>query len=204
MEPTAIVVHGIIEKHQIVPSDTVVIIGPGPVGILAAQVARAVGARKVLVLGTNKDEAVRLKLCRELGFTTYNVEKADLHDILSKEKCKDGVDVVVECAGSSKSMTTAVEITRKNGTILALGIPGSEYINIPWAQAVKKGIAFKASYSSNFQSWEKAIPLLATKKIDTEALITGLIPLEQWEDAFNALSKGEGIKCLITPNNRDF
>lgn len=203
MEPIAITIHGIIEKHQIVPSDTVVVIGPGPIGILSAQVARAVGAKKVIVLGTNKDETIRLKLCRDLGFTVYNVEKVALQDILSVEKCEYGVDVVVECAGSSKAMSTAVEITRKSGTILSLGIPGSEYINIPWALAVKKGITFKASYSSNYFSWQKAIPLLASKKIDVSSLISGIFPLEQWEEVFKALSRGEAIKCLLVPDNRD-
>lgn len=199
MEPTAIAVYAIMERAQITVTDTVLAIGPGPIGILSAQVAKAAGAKKVIVLGTDKDKAVRLKICEELGFTTYNVQENNINDILARETGEAGFDVVIEASGAVPGIQTAINVTKKNGQIVAIGIPGNEMSNVPWAKAVHKALTIKMSYSSSYSSWEKAVALISQGKVRTLPLITHKSSLEEWEDLFNILDKGEGVKGVIIP-----
>lgn len=199
MEPTAIAVYAIMERAHISAIDTVLVIGPGPIGIMSAQVAKAAGAKKVIILGTDKDKAVRLKICEEMGFTTYNVQENNIDDILAHETGKAGFDVVIEASGAVPGIQTAINITKKNGQIVAIGIPGNDMSVVPWAKAVHKALTIKMSYSSSYTSWEKAITLIAQGKVRTLPLVTHKSSLEEWEELFDILNKGEGVKGVLIP-----
>lgn len=198
-EPTAIAVCALMEKAGLAFTDRVAVIGPGPVGILSAQVARAAGAEKVVVLGTGQDMAVRLKICQELGFTTYNVEETGPEDILEQENGGEGMDVVVEASGSSAGVQLAIALTKKNSRLVAVGIPGQPLIPVPWARIVHHALTIAASYSSSFTSWEKAISLIARGELKTRPLVSHQGPLDKWEEIFLALDRGEGVKGVLIP-----
>lgn len=199
IEPTAVAVYAVIERGRISPDDTVVVVGPGPIGILSAQAARAAGAKKVIIFGTNKDKALRLKLCEQLDFVTYNVQENKIGEILMRETGGRGVDVVVEASGSTQGIQTAIEIARKNGLVIPIGLPGTETTEVPWDKAVHKALTIKTSYSSSYLSWEKAISLVAQGKIKLLPLVTQKASLEEWEKIFEILDKGEGVKAVLIP-----
>lgn len=194
IEPTAIVCHGLLVKGIIRCTDRVAVIGPGPIGIISAQVARVVGAKEVIVLGIRKDREIRLKLCGNLGFVTYGAE-----DIEAISGLKNKFDVVVEASGFSKGIGLAINLLRKDKQLIVFGIPMEELSSVPWEQAVKKSATIICSFSSSYHAWEMALALVSSGKITLKPLITHTVPLEDWEKAFNTAETGKGIKVLLRP-----
>ena len=194
MEPTAIVCHGVLVKGNIRSCDRVAVVGPGPIGIISAQVARAVGAREVIVVGVQKDREIRLKLCEELQFKTYLAEDRE-----SMLRIKSGYDVVIEASGASKGIGLTVDLLKRDGQIIALGIPMEDQSTVPWAEAVRKSATLHCSYSSSFPAWEMALRLVESGKIRLKPLITHDVDLQEWEKAFDALAAGKGVKAVLRP-----
>jgi L-iditol 2-dehydrogenase len=194
MEPTAIVCHGVLVKGSVRSCDRVMVVGPGPIGIISAQVARAVGAREVVVVGVQKDREIRLKLCEDLKFKTYLAEDRD-----SMLRIKSRYDVVVEASGVSKGIGLAVDLLKRDGQMIAIGIPMEDYSNVPWAEAVRKSATLYCTYSSSFTAWEMALSLVQSGKVELKPLITHDMDLEEWENAFDALASGKGVKAVLRP-----
>ncbi|MBE0478056.1 alcohol dehydrogenase catalytic domain-containing protein [Candidatus Aerophobetes bacterium] len=196
-EPAAIALNCVLLTSRVKPGDFVVVEGTGAVGLLAAMAARAAGAGKIMITGVEQDEKVRLKVARELGFETLNVERENIQEkvsILSKEK---GADLVVEAAGVEASIDTAIKITRRMGDIAILGITGQKKVNILWDEAVFKVLNIRFCFSSTYESWERCLFLMSERIINTSPLITHTATLEEWEKLFSQLEKGNGIKGIF-------
>lgn len=199
-EPLAICVHGVLEEAGVEPEDFVVVLGPGPIGLLAAQVAKAVGAAQVLITGTSKDEKIRLKAARKLGIEyIINVEKEDLIKRVQDLTHGHGADLVVEATGVPVAIGQAFEVVRRGGRISAIGLSKEENIAIPWNKGVMKEIGIFCSFSSSYTSWERALSLVSRGEVNVEPLITHKFPLSQWKKAFEMVEKGKAIKILLIP-----
>ena len=199
-EPTAICVHCILEKTGIEPGDFVAILGPGPIGLLAAQVVKSAAASYVLISGTSRDANIRLKLASKLGIDY--IVNADEEDPVSKVKeltNDTGADVVVEASGSPVAINQAFQMVRRGGRISSLGTTKKEKVEIPWNVGIMKGIQITLPFSSGYTSWEKALGLIASKKINVVSLITQRFPLKDWSKAFTLIEKGQAIKALLIP-----
>jgi len=194
MEPTAIVCHGVLVKGRVRSCDRVAVVGPGPIGIIAAQVARAVGAREVMVVGVQKDRETRLKLCEDLQFKTSLAEDRE-----AMLRIKNRYDVVVEASGFSKGIGLAVDLLKRDGQMIAIGIPMEDQSNVPWAEAVRKSATLHCTYSSSFTAWEMALTLVESGKVRLKPLITHDVDLQEWRKAFDALAAGKGVKAVLRP-----
>ena len=194
IEPTAVGCHGVLVKGTIKCTDRVAVVGPGPIGIISAQVARAVGAQEVIVAGIRKDRETRLKLCEELGFPVYEAENTE-----AIEKLKNKFDVAIEASGFSKGIGLAIDLLKKDKQLIVIGIPMEELSSVPWELAVKKSETIICSYSSSYMAWEMALTLVGSGKIKLKPLITHNVPLEDWEKAFDALQAGKGVKAVLRP-----
>jgi len=199
-EPTAICIHCILEKTKIESDDFVAILGPGPIGLLAAQVVKSVGASYVLISGTSRDASIRLKLAGELGIDyVVNTDKEDPVSKVKELTNDTGVDVVVEASGSPLAINQAFQMVRRGGRISALGMAKEKKVEIPWNVGIMKGIQIALPFSSGYTSWEKALGLIASKKINVASLITQRFPLNDWSKAFSLIEKGQAIKILLIP-----
>ena len=199
-EPTAICVHCILEKTGIETGDFVVILGPGPIGLLAAQVVKNAGTSYVLITGTSKDINPRLKIAGELGVDyILNVDKEDPISKVRELTNGEGADVVVEASGSPSAINQAFQMVRRGGRISALGMTKEEKVEIPWNMGIMKGIQITLPFSSGYTSWEKALHLIASKKTNVNSLITHCFPLGDWSKAFSLVTKGQAIKALLIP-----
>ncbi len=139
VEPTANAVHDVVERARIDAGDFVVVLGPGPIGLLAALTARAAGARHVVIVGTPADEALRLKKARELGFgTVINAAQQDPVKIVQELTGGLGADLVIECSGAAPAIASTVELIRKKGRICVIGLTGKDSILFPWDKAAFK------------------------------------------------------------------
>ncbi len=200
MEPLAVATHAVSHRCSIEQGDTVVVFGPGAIGILAAQVARAENAKNIVLVGTTRDEAVRFACADELGLETLNIEKVGKEGLqrrIDDLTAHAGADVVVEASGSTSAIACGLEMLRKNGRMAISGITGKTKLPIAWDQMVSKAVSLFFCYSSINSDWEKALDLLADKKVQTLPLITHRFELEQWKDAFDKLEKLEAVRPVF-------
>ena len=200
MEPLAIAVHGILERAKVEPEDLVVVLGCGPIGLLALQVAKAEGASQVLVTGVNQDEKIRLKMAEWLGADrAINVQKEDPVAVVREETRGIGADLVIELSGSPAAISQGLRMVRTHGRFLAIGIPVEPEVALPWKEIIFKAPSLIFHFSSCYSSWERGLSLLGHKKVDVKSLISKVLPMKDWEEGFGLAKSGEAIKVLLKP-----
>ena len=200
MEPMAIAVHGILERAKVEPEDFVVVLGCGPIGLLALQMAKAEGAAQVFITGVNQDEKVRLKMAKEMGADrTINVQKEDPVSMVKESTGGIGADLVIELSGSPAAITQGLRMVRTHGRFLAIGIPVEQEVAIPWKEIIFKAPSLTFHFSSCYSSWERGLSLLEHKKVDVKRLISNVLPMRDWEEGFHLAKSGEAIKVLLKP-----
>jgi L-iditol 2-dehydrogenase len=196
-EPLAVAVHGVEDRCGIVPGDTVVVMGPGAIGLLAAQVARAEGAGRVIVVGTRKDEKQRLACARQLGLETSVVEVGDLEDRLKAATEGLGADVVIEASGAVQAIHAGIGWLRRAGRMAVIGLPSEAKVELDWSQMVSMGLRIEFSYSSRPRNWRKALEYLASGIVQTKQLITTVVGLDEWRSAFEGMERQETIRTVF-------
>jgi L-iditol 2-dehydrogenase len=201
VEPTANAVTDLIDRSKLQAGDFVVVIGPGPIGLMAALVAKAAGAREVVIIGTPGDVPLRFKKARELGFKhLVNIAEAKPLDVVMDLSGGVGADLVVECSGSPRAIPTTVDLVRKRGKICVIGLTGNKDVVLPWDKFAFKVCEVIFNLSTEYASWDRTISLIANGLVPAEKLITHREPLEKWEEVFTAIEKLEAIKGLILPS----
>jgi len=190
-------IHAISKSAEICAGDIVVISGPGPIGLLALQVAKAEGAFTI-VCGTSGDEE-RLAVAKKVGADiAINVQEKDPLRIVREVSEGYGADVVVECAGVASSANQCLRLVRKGGEFVQMGLFGKP-IQIDLEQIVYKELKMIGSFSHIPSCWEEAIRLLQQKKIMLKPLISDRLPLNQWKIGFEKTEKHQGLKVLLYP-----
>ena len=151
-EPMAVAVTALM-RGRVEPGDTVLVIGPGPVGILLAVAARAVGAAEVIVVG--REPSDRLRFAGSLGFRTTTTDAAEA---LTRERTADrGADLVVEAAGTEAAIALARAAVRRRGRIAAVAISGRPEVTVHWDLAVSQAVDIAFSMSSSGTAWDPGL-----------------------------------------------
>jgi L-iditol 2-dehydrogenase len=197
-EPTAIAVTAV-ERMPVGPGETVVVFGPGPIGLLTALVARACGAGEVVVVG-RASSAERLALAGELGFATLDSTATDVVAELAARTGGRGADLAIEASGSADAVATGIEALRRRGRMCVVAVAGSPTIEVPWDTAMNRALDVSFSLSSSWSSWDAALALMARGAVDPTPLAT-TFPLARWEDAFAALAERRVVKALLDPSS---
>jgi L-iditol 2-dehydrogenase len=200
IEPTAICVTSILERSGLQAGESVVITGPGPIGLLSLAVAKAAGARIVGVTGRSLDEGIRFKKARELGADfTLNVDQEDPVKKVLEMTNGLGVDILIETSGGGKAIYQAFEMVRRLGRICAIGISGKEEVPIPYDRGIFKALRYDFCFSSSWTAWERTIGLISKGVLPIEKIITHKLPLEKWEEAFHLLENLQAAKVILIP-----
>jgi L-iditol 2-dehydrogenase len=200
VEPLANVVHDVLERGKVEAEDFVVVLGPGPIGLMAAMAARAEGARAVMIVGTPRDEEMRLKVARELGIDhVVNLGTENPVDKCVALTDGRGADLVVEASGAEPAINMAVELVRKKGRITVIGMTGKEKIQFPWDKAIFKVCDIIFNLSTSYTSWDRAISLIASGKVNVKAITSHREPLENWERVFADVENLSALKALLIP-----
>ena len=200
VEPTANAVHDLCERAGVTAGDFVVVLGPGPIGVLAGLTARAAGARHVVMVGAPPDEESRLDRARQLGFpTVLNVAKDNVPEIVMELTGGIGADLVVECSGAPAAAAATVQLVRKKGRICAIGMTGGETVEFPWQEAAFKVADVYFCFSTSYTSWDRTIHLIATGQIPAQEVITHRLPLADWEKGFEELEAHRALKVILHP-----
>jgi L-iditol 2-dehydrogenase len=196
-EPLSVAVHAAIERTTVHSGDLVFVSGPGCIGLLTMQIAKLEGARVVLA-GLSRDQA-RLDCGRALGADyVVNAEFENPVAVVRELSGGRGADLVFECSGSAASLANCWEAVRKEGTLVPLGVyPGQ--IMTDFNTITMKELRVTGSYGYVWTSWQRTVRLLAEKKVNTEALISHELPLEEFREGFRLTQDGSAIKVVLNP-----
>jgi len=197
-EPCCVGYNAVSVKSNIRPGDTVVVIGPGPIGLLCAAMARLAGAGTLIVAGITRD-ASRLEVARALGAETLDVETTNQADYFRDLGDGFGADLVIDAAGASSALKLALEIVRPGGQITKVGW-GAQPLGFSLDPLVQKAVRLQGSFSHTFQNWEKVISMLSAGQINLEPIISEVAPLEQWQTCFDGMHSGRYVKAVLRPN----
>jgi threonine 3-dehydrogenase len=174
--------------------EDVLITGAGPIGVMAAAIARHVGARHIVVTDVND---YRLALARKMGATrTVHVPQEDLRGVMEGLGMKEGFDVGLEMSGHGPAFRQMLEVMNHGGKIALLGImPGPEAVD--WNQVVFKGLVLKGIYGREmFETWYKMIAMLQGG-LDLSPVVTHRFPIAEYQQAFDVMRSGRSGKVVL-------
>jgi L-iditol 2-dehydrogenase len=197
-EPHAVAYQSMCVNSEIHPGDTVVVLGPGPIGLLCTRMAALAGAHPLIVVGLTAD-AERLRTARALGAThTVDVQKESLDDVL-RGLDSLGADLVCDASGASRPLDIALKLVKPDGQVTKVGW-SPDNIPVDMNPLVQKNVRLQGSFSHNYPVWERVIHLL-NAGLTRPDLIVGLkTGLDDWRRAFDAMHQGEVIKSVLLPN----
>jgi len=200
-EPTACVVHTLVESTPIKPGDTVLVQGPGTTGLISVQVAKAMGAAKVIVTGVSSDHW-RLDIAEKLGADlTIDVQAHnDAVEIIREYTDGVGADVVVEASGAGPARRQAFEFVKVTGYIALIGLQGRP-IEINMDDIVTKELHVLGTWGTLPSTWVTTLRMMASRQIDVRPLITHRLPLAEWKRGFELMESQKAIKVLFTDMN---
>lgn len=196
-EPLACTHHAI-AKLDIMQDDLVVVIGPGPIGLLAAQVAKARGG-KVIITGLASDR-IRLEKAEELGIDyAVNTQEEDVKSLVNELTDGYGADVVLECSGAVPAAKQGLDLLHKKGQYAQIGLFAQPEIQFDLEKIIQKEIKVVGSRSQKSADWEPCLALMNEGKVNAGALVTHEFHISQWEEAYQSIKSGEAIKVLLRP-----
>lgn len=195
-EPLSVVLRAV-DLAEIRVGESVAVLGPGPIGLLAVQVARLAGALTVMSTGTGADTA-RLATAKLLGADeTVNVESEDAVK-RAMAITGTGFDVVLESTGSPKSVPQALQMVKPGGKVILIGIhpaPGE----IPTTDVVRRSKSIIGAYGYDAAIWRRAIALLDTGKVNVAPIITHRLGLAEGRRGFEMCVSREATKVIFVP-----
>jgi L-iditol 2-dehydrogenase len=192
-EPLAVVVRAV-ARGAVRAGETAAVVGAGTLGLLAVQVLRARGARVLAVSRSTR----RFALARELGAeTTHAVEAGPLEAVARAFSRREGVDVVIETAGTADAVTHALSLVRPGGRVVLTGLP-HEATPVAFFSVVRREVTIVGSmiYQDEFG---EAMRLVAAGQVRTRPLVTDRFTLDELARAFAVHREPESIKVAVVP-----
>lgn len=175
--------------------EDVLVTGAGPIGIMAAAVARHAGARTVVLTDVND---YRLGLAKSIAdVRTVNVAKEDLHDVMRELGIQVGFDVALEMSGAPSAFNQAIDTMIMGGSMAILGIPARP-METDWGKIILKALTIRGVYGREmFDTWRKMLGLLKAG-LDLTPLITHRLPYERYAEGFEAMRSGQSGKVILS------
>lgn len=198
-EPLACGVHASIEKGDVQKGETILVFGAGAIGLLLSQVALARGAT-VILAGLSND-AQRFEIAKNFGVQrTVDQQSENIDEIVKSMTGGWGVDKAFECSGAVPAVNKALELVRKKGKVIQMGVFPKEMECIKTDLILHREIEYIGSRSQKPSSWDIAIDLMAAGTVHPELIVHEVVSLENWRQAFDTALRGEGAKGVIHCN----
>jgi threonine 3-dehydrogenase len=193
LDPLGNAVHTALSFNLI--GEDVLITGAGPIGIMAAAVAKHVGARNVVITDVNDD---RLQLAEKVAdVRAVNPLKEDLNDVTAELGLKQGFDVGLEMSGNQLALDQMIETLVMGGNVALLGVPAGKS-SVDWSRIVFKAITIKGVYGREiFETWYKMIAMIQNG-LDIRGVITHRLPASEFETGFKQMLKGSSGKVVLS------
>ena len=198
-EPLACGVHAAIEKGDVQEGETICVFGAGAIGLMVSQIAKARGC-KVILAGISSD-AERFEVGKKIGVDrTVDQMSENINDVISKITGGAGADKVFECSGSVAALNKGLEIVKKKGRVIQMGVFPKSKEEIATDLILHKEIEYIGSRSQKPSSWKKSMEILASGKVVPERIVTKIVSLDNWREGFETSMQGEGVKAVIECN----
>lgn len=191
VEPVAVAVHDV-RRSELEPGQKAVVIGAGPIGVLIAAVARQIGADVVIV----ELDAERRSFAADLGLTTIDPRAVDAVEWVQDWTVGAGADVVFEVAGAAAAVLSATSYAKVRGTVVVVAIhPEPRPIDLQ--RVFWRELRLLGARVYQRTDFEEAVRLVAAGAVPTDALISGVVPLDDVQAAFETLETGGALKLLV-------
>ncbi len=198
VEPCSVAYNATCVKTAIRGGDSVLVLGPGPIGLLCLALAKLSGSAWLGILGLEQD-AGRLAIARSMGADrAINSSKENALEVVRTVGDGLGVDVVIDATGVSAALQTALEAVRPAGQITKVGW-GHAALGFSLDPLVRKAVRLQGSFSHNHAIWEKVIVLLASGRLDPSPLIGRVEKLSNWQICFDEMASGKIVKGVLKP-----
>lgn len=196
-EPLACVTHAVLERAKLCPGDSVAVFGPGTMGLLTVQVAKAVGCRVVLI-GFHDEE--RLILGEKLGADLIlDNSKIDIFNEIEKA-FPEGISTVFDASGSVQAIRNGWELVKPGGQFVMEGLIREKEIPLDYnGLFYNKELKFIGVRSATLSACQKALKLMEYGLVDTEILVGAVLPLADWEKGYDMVENKQAIKVVLKP-----
>jgi 2-desacetyl-2-hydroxyethyl bacteriochlorophyllide A dehydrogenase len=176
--------------------DSVAVLGLGPVGLCAVQVALASGAGPVFAIDTVED---RLNVARSFGAVPVHLTEEKPREVI-RAGTPDGrgVDAAVDAVGHPDALDTAIRLTRKAGTVVAIGVyaePAQVHMGVVWIKA----LSLRTGHANVIGHVDRVLGMLAAGALDPTPLVTHHMPLDEAPEAYAVYDRREALKIVLTP-----
>jgi 2-desacetyl-2-hydroxyethyl bacteriochlorophyllide A dehydrogenase len=177
------------------PGDSVAVLGLGPVGLCAVQVARAAGAAPVFAIDTVED---RLAVARSFGATAVHLTEQSPRDEIRRATGGRGVDAAIDAVGHPDALDTAIRLARKAGTVVAIGVyaePCQVHMGVVWIKA----LTIRSGHANVIGHVDRVLGMLAAGVLDPTPLVTHHMTLDDAPEAYAVYDRREALKIVLTP-----
>ena len=198
LDPICNAYKAVVQESSLMPGQDVVIFGLGTIGLLAVQIAKIMGAAKIIAVNRSYNQQ-RFEVANQFGAT--HLVCSDREDVVSRvgEITKgEMVPVVIDAAGKNEVLETSLRILNKGGEFIKIGYDDKP-VNVSLDRYVNKGIRIQGHFAYDYVSWKNCIKLLEMGKLQVKPIITHTLPLSEWEKGFELTERREGIKVMLIP-----
>ncbi|MDQ2712515.1 MAG: zinc-binding dehydrogenase [Acidobacteriota bacterium] len=194
-EPCCVAYNAVCVNGRVRPGDSVLVLGPGPIGLLCAKMAKLSGAGRVIVAGLPADK-FRFSVARQIGADV--TLDSGVVEYISQMGDGLGVDVAIDCSGVSVTLQMALQAVRPAGQIIKVGW-GPQPLQFSLDPLVQKNVTIAGSFSHNWPVWERVISMIVSGQIDLDPIISRVCSLENWHECFEKMEGGEYLKAVLKP-----
>ena len=175
--------------------ETAAVLGLGPVGLCAVQVARLAGARVIAIDSIEQ----RLELARSFGATPVHLLEQDVRaEVRALTEARGGVDVAIDAVGHPDALDMAIRLTRSCGRVQCIGVY-AERVEVHMGLAWLKSLTVKGGQANVIAHLDPVMEMLANGQLDPTPLVTHHMPLEQAPEAYEIFDRREALKIVLTP-----
>jgi 2-desacetyl-2-hydroxyethyl bacteriochlorophyllide A dehydrogenase len=184
-----------VDESGLRPGDSVAVLGLGPVGLCAVQVAIAAGARPVFAIDSVPQ---RLEVARSFGATAIHLTEESPRDVVRELTGRRGVDASIDAVGHPDALDLAIRLARKAGTVVAIGVyaePCRVHMGLVWIKA----LTLKSGHANVIGHVDRVLGMLAAGTLDPTPLVTHHLPLDDAAQAYEIYDRREALKIVLTP-----
>jgi 2-desacetyl-2-hydroxyethyl bacteriochlorophyllide A dehydrogenase len=184
-----------ITEAGVQPGDSVAVLGLGPVGLCAVQVAIAAGCAPVLAIDT---VPARLEMAGSFGAIPVHLTDESPRDVARSLTEGRGVDATVDAVGHPDALDLAIRLARKAGTVVAIGVyaePCRVHMGLVWIKA----LTLKSGHANVIGHVDRVLGMLAAGTLDPSPLVTHHLPLDDAAEAYAVYDRREALKIVLTP-----
>ena len=184
-----------VEESGVRPGDAVAVLGLGPVGLCAVQVARATGAAQVVAVDS---VAERLAVAESFGAFPVHLQEQDARAIVRDATEGRGVDVCIDAVGHPEALDMAIRLTRPCGSVQCIGVYAERaevHMGLLWLKA----LTLRGGQANVVRHVDRVLAMMAAGVLDPTPLVTNHMPLEQAPEAYAIYDRREALKIVLTP-----